>query len=64
MFGEPVYDSAQRRSALAELKRYIDLRRKRNKRKRNNLPRNINLIRPYKRRAAPKGRKRRKKEEE
>ena len=59
MFGEPVYDSAQRRSALAELKRYIDLRRKR-----NNLPRNINLIRPYKRRAAPKGRKRRKKEEE
>ena len=72
MIGEPVYNSAQRRLALAKFKRYIDLRRKRNnlsrkraapkgrRRKKHNLPRNINLIRPYKQRAALKGRKRRK----
>ena len=47
MIGEPVYNSAQRRLALAKFKRYIDLRRKRN-----------NLSR---KRAAPKGRRRKKK---
>ena len=64
VFGEPVYNTEQRRAALAEFKRYIDdlrkkknlipiraalkSKRKRRKRRRNNLARNI--IKPYKRR--------------
>ena len=65
VFGEPVYNSGQRRAALAEFKRYIDekwkvvkTKRKKVKRiKRNNLA--IKLYKRRKRRRKTKRRGRR-----